>query len=1044
MPLQGSPAWAQWRSRLCTDAGTELANLAAAAAGRAAAAVAPSNVVATTARSPGGTLEKLHSSSMHAFWGTSAPLPAVADLSTVTEAFKSLGFTPEEPPVSPLTAGMPRPAFRHTLDPDLDACLAFSLAPPPLLLPRAVQIQRQQGALQEKQQQHAMNQALQAMMQQQQQQQQQQLQQQQRVMQPKLLDIQLQHQQYQHHHQHHHQQFLQYQQQNLQQQHDLQQQHVQQQHLELQQQQQQQLEGAPQSGLHQPSSSFGVQWSPSSFLYQPFELSSDSFAHSPSLSSSSSSSSVGYRNKYWGSEAGFKSRQWNCEEDDRKLLDLVLEYGIAGLEPGGRIVLSFPDIAPEKVKAKWKKITKRILEAAPEDLTRQERTWLALEVERMRAEAAARAEEAAQKHRELELRRAAAEKEKEEREKAKAQEKLLKEAARAQEKASKDALKEQSKAAKKAEREAEKEALRAARGVLEEGGADGATAAIASGIGGLTSPHAAASLGRAWVEAVVAEGWSGGDGGTFVPQVGDRVAYFPEGHRRWAAAYPDRRFQVAGRARAPWDGLLKGKSARVVLESAESRPPPGALSPLGSLDPRGGGVGEPPAGAVAAVSPLWWPVECVVESARYEFPAAADDPFPTPMVAMALGLRTVPAASDEASSAEVSAKASGSVTALSALSALSALAAAAESSSSSSSSSFSSSSTSFSSSAAVGPEDALAALASAADASSSSSAAGPAAASSNSSSSSSSGGGGGGGGGKDKGQLLRVLYRPTDLADFIVPWHRVAPSAATGPAAVGAWTVGDECLVRLGGEARRGIVASAPLRALGPEGTLLPRWEGVRVRWLGGGGGGGEGECSFVGEWDLERPKGPSKLAGLAGRARVLVHVVSLALLGEAGASGGRVRVAPAVADLTLRAASPKKRKAAALTSPGGGSGGGGPRGGPSVGPRLSASATKSLLAIFASALETDEAAYLFAGRVTPDIAPDYGTVVPCHVGLDLVASRLRAGFYRQGASLANDLDLIVAHTKHFNGRDAPITAAATSLVARLKKRISKVLMLRC
>jgi hypothetical protein len=78
--------------------------------------------------------------------------------------------------------------------------------------------------------------------------------------------------------------------------------------------------------------------------------------------------------------------------------------------------------------------------------------------------------------------------------------------------------------------------------------------------------------------------------------------------------------------------------------------------------------------------------------------------------------------------------------------------------------------------------------------------------------------------------------------------------------------------------------------------------------------------------------------------------------------------------------------------------------------------------------------------RPASQVAPEYAQTVPVQVHLGLLRLRLRSGFYRHGAALLDDLDLMLLNCCEFDGYDAPIADAAAALVARLKRRAAKLL----
>jgi len=92
----------------------------------------------------------------------------------------------------------------------------------------------------------------------------------------------------------------------------------------------------------------------------------------------------------------------------------------------------------------------------------------------------------------------------------------------------------------------------------------------------------ALSLERAWAEAPVAAT------DAFVPQRGDCVFYFGDGHQSWANAYPDFHYIDAGRSDAPWSAIAAA-------------------------------AGLANHGAHAQVQPI----ECMVAATRFEFPHEA-------------------------------------------------------------------------------------------------------------------------------------------------------------------------------------------------------------------------------------------------------------------------------------------------------------------------------------------------------------------------------------------------------------------------------------
>ena len=124
------------------------------------------------------------------------------------------------------------------------------------------------------------------------------------------------------------------------------------------------------------------------------------------------------------------------------------------------------------------------------------------------------------------------------------------------------------------------------------------------------------------------------------------------------------------------------------------------------------------------------------------------------------------------------------------------------------------------------------------------------------------GGGGGGGGGNGGGgtQPLRftVLYRPSDLPDFLVLKQRYLEGASME------WTTHDSCRVLFGDTYYDGTILSSAL----DQRTQLPVWEGVSVMWSGGGGMGAS--TSRLSAWEIEATEGDDRKGrGSLGKAAV-------------------------------------------------------------------------------------------------------------------------------------------------------------------------------
>ena len=65
-----------------------------------------------------------------------------------------------------------------------------------------------------------------------------------------------------------------------------------------------------------------------------------------------------------------------------------------------------------------------------------------------------------------------------------------------------------------------------------------------------------------------------------------------------------------------------------------------------------------------------------------------------------------------------------------------------------------------------------------------------------------------------------------------------------------------------------------------------------------------------------------------------------------------------------------------------------------------------------------------------------YNAVVALPLGLDVISTRLRAGFYRCGSALRSDLEAIESNAAEFNGGASEVAAAASALAAGLKERL--------